>query len=140
MKKILFTICMAMLIFAATGCKKDVHMTTYYYTVEQNQWQTANNIDYYYAAFENVDITKNVIENGCVLVYLVDADQRDNPMPCEIYHSWDNNGVTSYYSDHFTFDAEVGVITFKFQSSDFSTAQSLSNIGRMVFKVCTLEN
>ena len=140
MKKILFTICMAIVMFAVSGCKKDVHMSVSYYTVEQNKWLTSNNLDYYYAAYENIDITKRIMENGCVSVYLVDADGRDNPLPCEIFRSWDNNGTTNYYSDNFSYDVEPGVITFKFQSSDFSTNQSVSTLGNVVFKVCVFEN
>ena len=138
MKKIVFALCMTMLLFATTGCKKDVQMYTSYYTVEPNKWLSANGIDYSYASYENVDITPNVIENGCVTAYFVDADGRDNPLPYEIYRQDATNG--NYYSETFTYDVEAGCITFKFEASDFDNAASLSQYGNITFKVCVFEN
>ena len=145
MKKILFSICMAILMFASVGCRKDpqhgVSMATAYYTVQQSQWITGTQLDYFYASFEDVDITSDVIEKGCVVVYFVDSDNRDNPMPCEFYkQGTDANGNTVYYADKFSFDAEPGIVTFKFQASDFDNAVSLSGYGDITFKVCVLAN
>lgn len=142
MKRILLALSMAMLVFATTGCKKDVRMYTSYYTVEPKHWVSANNLDYSYAPFENENITTDVIENGCVLVYLVDSDGRDNPLPYEIFRQ--DNSTDNYYSETFSYDASVengvGTITFKFEASDFDNAASLSQIGNTLFKVCVLEN
>lgn len=113
-------------------------MKVHYYTVQPAQWLSNADLDYMYASFEDSDITRDVIENGCVIAYFVDADERDNPMPCEVYRSWDNNGTIVYYAETFTFDVEQGVITFKFQSSDFDNETSISQYGNLVFKVCVL--
>lgn len=140
MKRIIFALCMAMMVFATTGCKKDVQMYTSYYTVTPSQWISNNNLDYSYAPFENADITPNVIEQGCVMAYLVDADGRDNPLPYEIFRQ----DGTNYYSETFSYDASVengvGTVTFKFEASDFDNATSLAQYGNMTFKVCVFEN
>ena len=162
MKKTIFAIIGAAIAVVISGCQKEpqttvIHTTdtvyrtierivetdgfdlkVHYYTVQPSQWLSSENIDYLYASFEDSDITRDVVENGCVIAYYVDADERDNPMPCEIYRSWDNNGTTVYYAETFTFDVEQGIITFKFQTSDFDNETSISQYGNLVFKVCVL--
>lgn len=116
-----------------------VQMKTHYYTVTPDKWVSNNDLDYLYAAYEDVDINASVIENGCVIAYFVDADGRDNPMPYEIYCSYEENGNILYYSDTFTYDVEQGIITFKFEASDFDNASSIAKYGNMQFKVCVLD-
>lgn len=151
-----------MILAATTGCVKEqstperqqqnvvynnttvingVQLMTHYYTVQPSQWQSANNVDYVYASFENVDITANVIENGCVICYFVDSDGRDNPMPYEFYRSYidDNTGNEIFYAETFSYDVEENSITFKFQASDFDTQTSIAQYGNMSFKVCVLD-
>lgn len=148
MKKILFVMAAAMLMLASVSCKKEdpapitgTQMITSYYTVKPSQWVTNNNIDYYYAAFENADITEDVVENGCVQVFLVDSENRDQPLPYEIFRTGTNdNGDEVLFSDNFTYDVEKSIVTFKFQSSDFSTGISLNDYGNIVFKVCVFRN
>ncbi len=148
MKKILFVMAAAMLMLASVSCKKEdpapitgTQMITSYYTVKPSQWVTNNNLDYYYAAFENADITKDVVENGCVQVYYVDSENRDNPLPYEIFRSIPVTDTTyAYYSDNFTYDIEESIVTFKFQSSDFNSSESLNDYGNIVFKVCVFRN
>ncbi len=155
MKRIPTLLCILVLVCVATGCQKEpqpvvynnttvvngVQMKTHYYTVQPSQWQGATNLDYVYASFENVDITANVIENGCVICYFVDADGRDNPMPYEFYRSYtdDNTGNEIFFAETFSYDVEERSITFKFQASDFQTQTSIEQYGDMSFKVCVLE-
>ncbi|MBO4751518.1 MAG: hypothetical protein J5526_02075 [Bacteroidales bacterium] len=145
MKKILFTICMAMLVFATTSCKKDrmietTNMETCYYTVKPNMWLAEPGGNYMYASFENSAITPNVIENGCVVAFLVDADNRDNPLPYEIFQ--EDNG--NFYSETFTYDVSyengTGMITFKFEASDLQNAVGIAGYNDMSFKVCVFES
>lgn len=145
MKKILFTICIAMLVFSTSSCKKDrmietTNMETWYYTVKPNMWLAAPNNEYMYAQFEDSHITPNVIENGCVVAFLVDADNRDNPLPYEMF--LEDNG--NFYSETFTYDASyesgTGQITFKFEASDLQNSVGIANYGDMVFKVCVFES
>ena len=72
-----------------TGCGEKARVITSYYTVNANQWEPATTlngdgtytINYYYSAWENVDISPEVIDNGVVLVYYLDNDGRDNQLP-----------------------------------------------------------
>ena len=143
---------MALLVLGTSGCKKDVHMHTSYYTVQAYNpnpsynyegWLSDDKLGYLYASFENEDITPDLIENGCVLAYFIDSDGRDNPLPYEVFYQYDNS--YSYYSDTFTYDVEsvagkTGIITFKFQTSDLENTTSIAKWGNVSFKVCVLEN
>ena len=128
-----------------TGCSEKARVITSYYTVEKNQWEPATTlnpdgtytINYYYSSWENIDITPDVIEEGVVLAYFLDADGRDNPLPYTL-HFVDNNG--EYYQELIEFDIETGKITFKIKDTDFNTAQSMNDIGTMKFKVSVIGN
>lgn len=159
MKKTLYSIIAVILIIMTVSCQKErepevirqieyiedpsgrLEMITSYYTVHPEQWMSASDVSYLFAPFENSDITKKTIEDGCVLVYLIDSEDRDNPLPYEIFQTGtDNNNNLVYYSDTFSFDAEQGRITFKFQASDFNNEQSLAAYGDIVFKVVVLRH
>ena len=128
-----------------TGCGEKARVITYYYTVNANQWEPATTlngdgtytINYYYSAWENVDISPEVIDNGVVLVYYLDNDGRDNQLPYTLYFV-DDNGVP--YQERIEYDVEVGKVTFKIKDTDFNTAQSMQNIGQMKFKVSVISN
>lgn len=169
MKKLLVPLAAMLLTVLATSCQKEqpatqqgnvynsttivngVQMKTYYYTVEQNQWQDEGS--YLYAPFENADITDNVLKNGCVVVYLIDVYNRDNPLPNETYCSWtDDEENIYYYSNTFSYDVSIeenqaqqrmSTIAFKFQASDFENDLSLeqfyADYGAPTFKVCVFD-
>ena len=128
-----------------TGCGEKARVITSYYTVNANQWEPATTlngdgtytINYYYSAWENVDISPEVIDNGVVLVYYLDNDGRDNQLPYTLYFV-DENGVP--YQERIEYDVEVGKVTFKIKDTDFNTAQSMQNIGQMKFKVSVISN
>ncbi|MCR4813074.1 MAG: hypothetical protein K5867_10845 [Bacteroidales bacterium] len=145
MKKIFLGLCMAMLVFATTGCKKDrmietTNMETCYYTVKPNMWLAAPNNEYMYASFENSAITPNVIENGCVVAFLVDADNRDNPLPYEMFLEDQGNFYSETFSYDVSFENGTGMITFKFAASDQQNSVGIANYGDMSFKVCVFES
>ena len=130
---------MAVVMLATVSCKKEQFMYTWQYTVTPAQWITNAYLDYYYAPFENVDITQDVVDNGCVMVYIIDSENRQAPLPCEIFRSGQNDaGETVLYSDNFTYDIQRGIITFKFQASDFDNDASIGEYGNITFKVCVL--
>ncbi len=131
------------------GCDDGAHVRTSYYTVQPNQWNQSVQLfddntyvtDYYYSQWQNEDITWDVIEDGVVLVYYIDDNGRDNILPYTEYNRMvDTAGNVTYYQERIEYDIEPGVITFKIKDSDFETAESMSNIGPMNFKVSTISN
>ena len=131
------------------GCEEGAHVRTVYYEVQPNQWDQSVMlyedgtyvVDYYYSQWQNVDITHDVIDNGVVLVYYIDAEGRDNLLPYTFYNrEVDTAGNVSYYQERIEYDVEPGIITFKIKDSDFGTTQSMANIGPMQFKVSTISN
>lgn len=128
-----------------TGCSEKARVITSYYTVNSNQWEPATTlnddgtytVNYYYSAWENIDITPDVIDNGVVLAYFIDADGRDNLLPYTMYFVGDDGAP---YQERIEFDIEAGKITFKIKDTDFNTAASMQNIGTMNFKVSVIRN
>lgn len=147
MKKLILPLLASLFLFA--GCTEKARIYTSYYTVEPNQWHQAittyddgtYDVNYYYASFANIDIDRNVINDGVVLAYYLDNDGRDNLLPYTLYlKGTDNNGNTVYYQERIEFDITEEVITFKIKDSDYNTTQSMQNIGRMKFKVSAICN
>lgn len=134
--------CIAM--FGMTSCGPEqvgARITTAYYTVQPYQWVTNANIDYYYSTWENADITPDVIDNGVVLVYYIDADKRDNILPYLLpYETPDGN----LYMENIRYDIETGAISFIIQDSDFGTDQTMRSITEngtvFQFKVSVIRN
>ncbi|MBP5326827.1 MAG: hypothetical protein J6Y98_02805 [Bacteroidales bacterium] len=143
MKKFLLPLIALVMLLA--GCSEKARVITSYYTVQPNKWQLATAVDgsgnlyvdYAYSTWENIDITPEVIDNGVVLVYMIDQDGRDNLLPYTFYFT-DPTGKN--YQERFEFDVQTGLITFKFKDSDFNTTQSLQNIGTLEFKVSVIGN
>ena len=100
MKKIVFPVLAALLL---SGC--DIHETyeTYeivkegtdmfvdYVTAKGNEWLNSGTEGqpgfYVYQEFTFPEVTTEVLEKGAVLVYLVDADGRDNILPKKFFGS-----------------------------------------------------
>lgn len=123
-----------------TSCIKeeDVHIhnygivKTFYIDVYSNHWVDRNDLPYIYASFSAPEITKEVIENGIVVAYFIDADERDNMLPYLLPY-YDNN-IGDYYYENVRFDVSRGEITFIIEDSDFNHANIPSH---MSFKVAT---
>ncbi len=128
-----------------TGCTEKARVMTSYYTVHPYEWEqsitTYNDgtydVNYYYSEWENIDITREVYDNGVVLAYYIDDSHRDNPLPYTLYLKDDQGNL---YQERIEFDVELGKITFKIKDNDFQTAVSMSNIGDMKFKVSCIGN
>ncbi len=143
MKKLLLPLIAMFLMLS--GCGEKAHVITSYYKVNSNQWEasvTLNNdgtytTNYYYSEWENIDITPDVINEGVVLVYYIDDDNRDNILPYTLYFT--DNGVP--YQERIEYDVERGKITFKVKTSDFGpTSMNTNPNNPMRFKVCVIRN
>lgn len=123
-----------------TSCIKeeDVHIhnygivKTFYIDVYSNHWVDRNDLSYIYASFSAPEITKEVIENGIVVAYFIDADGRDNMLPYLLPY-YDEN-IRDYYYENVRFDVSRGEITFIIEDSDCNHANIPSH---MSFKVAT---
>ncbi len=131
------------------GCSEKARVITSYYTVNPNQWEasitTYNDgtyiTNYYYSQWENVDITPDVIDNGVVLVYYLNEDGYDQLLPyTQYFQGTDDDGETIHWSTRMEYDIQNGVITFVLKDSDFNTAQTMSNLGTLKFKVSVIRN
>lgn len=157
MKKFLLPLLTLVVLFA--GCRKEeiirqeiyrsgTEMTVKYIDVAPAEWVTNSSVDYYYATVTVPEITDDVIENGCVLAYYVDASERDNQLPyllpqSESVYYVDTHLDTIYTTDlwtlNFRYDVEKSNITFIMESSDFHTDADVANLtGNCTFKVVIL--
>lgn len=145
MKKILFPIVLSALFLS--GC--DVYRT--YETIEVVKQGTDMFVDYIDAAgadwklsgtegqpgcyvyqeFRFDEITSDVLNNGAVLVYLVDAENRDNILP---YVFPVDNGQ-ELIMQNIRFDVERGILTLIIEWQDFK--RYIQDNYR--FKVCILQ-
>ncbi|MBR5832254.1 MAG: hypothetical protein IKY79_06525 [Bacteroidales bacterium] len=139
MRKIIIALFIAIPCFMTSCIKEeDVHIhnygivKTFYIDVYSNHWVDRNDLPYIYASFSAPEITKEVIENGIVVAYFIDADGRDNMLPYLLPYYDDNIG--DYYYENVRFDVSRGKITFIIEDSDFNHANIPSH---MSFKVAT---
>ncbi|MBR4811126.1 MAG: hypothetical protein IK039_05125 [Bacteroidaceae bacterium] len=145
MKKIFIPVIAASLLMS--GCTFHEHYDTYevvqqgtdmfvdYIVAKGNDWIPSGNEGqpgfYIYQEFEFPEITQNVLENGAVLVYLVDADGRDNILP---YVFPVDNGQ-DLLMQNIRFDVEKGILTIVIEWQDFRKYPQ----GDYDFKVCILQ-
>ena len=145
MKKIVFPIVLSAILFC--GC--DVYRTyETYEVIKQGTDMFVDYIDaygadwklsgtegqpgcYVYQEFRFDEITDNVLNEGAVLVYLVDAEGRDNILPyvCPV----DNQ--SELIMQNIRFDVEKGILTLIIEWQDFRK-YSQDNYR---FKVCILK-
>ncbi len=142
MKRFLFPVIAMLLLFATSSCEKSFvgpAISTHYYTVQPTQWVTNPQVGYYYATFNDADITNNAIDNGMVMVYYLNKDGNacyDQPLPF-IYYNVDGD---VYWEEQFSYDLNPGQVTFKFSCSDFNLEESLAYVQPMEFKVVVIQN
>lgn len=144
MKKIVFPVLAALLL---SGC--DIHETyeTYeivkegtdmfvdYVTAKGGEWLNSGTEGqpgfYVYQEFAFPEVTDEVLVDGAVLVYLVDADGRDNILP---YVFPVDNGH-ELIMQNIRYDVEAGKVTMAIEWQDFKRY----NQGDYKFKVCILK-
>jgi len=86
---------------------------------------------YVYQEFLFPEVTDNVMNDGAVLVYLVDADGRDNVLP---YVFPVDNGQ-ELIMQNIRYDVEKGKVTIVIEWQDFGKYQQVD----YKFKVCILQ-
>ena len=145
MKKIVFPIVLSAILFS--GC--DVYRTyETYEVIKQGTDMFVDYIDaygadwklsgtegqpgcYVYQEFRFDEITDNVLNEGAVLVYLVDAEGRDNILP----YVFPVDNHSELIMQNIRFDVEKGILTLIIEWQDFR--KYLQDNYR--FKVCILK-
>lgn len=115
--------------------KQGTDMFVDYVDAKGNEWEQSGQEGqpgfYIYQEFEFPEVTEDVLEYGAVLVYLVDADGRDNILP---YVFPVDNGY-ELIMQNIRYDVEKGIVTIIIEWQDFK--KYLQNDYR--FKVCILQ-
>ena len=142
MKKFLLPMIAAFVMLS--GCSEKAAVYTSYFTVHNDQWlqisDTETDGQYFYSKWEAPELNDDVIMNGAVVVYLI-SNGKDNVLPFTEYQiGTDEFGNTVFYQERLEYYLEPGYITFKFKSSDFNSATSMSTIGELKFKMCVINN
>ncbi len=145
MKKIILPMLACILAsLSFSGCSYDdsvvARVRTTYYTISPNDWlpvADGNQVISYYVPCLNNDVD---FTNGAITAYLCHEDG-DKALPYTIYNSQiDAQGFIVEWEDHLSYDIQSNGITFTLESSDFSTHETLNNIGKLQFKVCVIRN
>lgn len=115
--------------------KEGTDMFVDYVTAKGNEWfadGTEGQPGFYiYQEFSFPEVTTEVLEKGAVLVYLVDADGRDNILP---YVFPVDNGH-ELIMQNIRYDVEVGKVTMAIEWQDFKRYNQTD----YEFKVCILK-
>jgi len=146
MKKIVISMATAALLFCGCGdvyrtyetyeiVKQGTDMFVDYIDARGADWQLSGTEGqpgcYVYQEFRFDEITDAVLNTGAVLVYLVDADGRDNILP--YVFPVDNGEVL--IMQNIRFDVERGILTLIIEWQDFHKYIQ----GDYKFKVCILQ-
>lgn len=140
MKKVLFLLFIALNV--CSGC--DIHRTevikpgvdiyTQYVTVSPGDWER-NNVPegeagcYIYCTYPCKEIDRNVLDDGAVVVYMVDDTNGDNPLP----YVFPVTTKRSIISQNIRFNVKKGLITFIVEWDDAEIYELDYGIK---FKVC----
>lgn len=142
MKKIILMLTAIVLLFS--GCdihtteivKPGVDMFTDYIDANKADWNSAGREGdpgfYLYQEFKFGEITNRVLRDGSVLVYLVDADNRDNMLP---YVTLFDNG-RNIIMQNIRYEVEKGILTLVIEWQDFCSYKP--DLNNLKFKVCIL--
>lgn len=145
MKKMYFTVLSALLL---CGCgdvyrtyetyeivKQGTDMFVDYIDAKGNDWASSGTEGkagfYVYQEFRFDEINHDVLENGAVLVYLVDADGRDNILP---YVFPVENDYHELLMQNIRYEVEEGILTIVIEWQDFIKYHQPD----YTFKVCIL--
>lgn len=115
--------------------KQGTDMFVDYIDAKGDKWQLSGTEGqpgcYVYQEYSFGEITDEVLEKGAVLVYLVDAEGRDNILP---YVFPVDNGH-ELVMQNIRYDVEKGIVTLIIEWQDFHTYIQ----GDYRFKVCILQ-
>ena len=147
MKKFLFPLLAVMLVGVMTSCD-DYYIAqnltqTHEYQVSASQWITKDGLGYYYAPFQNADITSDIEKYGMVTAYVYD-DGRWNPLPYVypyLANDVDANGqpIQVTVAENIRFDWTTNEVTFIVQDLDGGMPADMRNFPTLTFKVCVLQ-
>ena len=102
-----------------------------------DKWQESGRVGtpgyYLYQEYKFPEITQDVINKGAVLVYLIDADKRENILP--YVYPLDNGA--NLVMQNFRFEVEKGILTLVVESQDFGDYGRLDS--KYIFKVCIIK-
>jgi len=128
-RKILNLIAIAILAISISGCKKDeqpqMEINSELYTIYNWNWDEP----YHYKEINIPEITKNVIDNGAILVYLKIPN---SDIYYQIPSSW---AISEGISIYFELSIEIGKIQIEMSSSN----QEFLSPYPMTFKVVVIE-
>jgi hypothetical protein len=96
--------------------------------------RSGNKGHYMYQEFSFPEINNDVLNDGAVLVYLIDDAKRDNILPLVLPYY--NNDLSGELTENVRYECENGILTIIIESSDFSSAPRDRD---MKFKVCILK-
>lgn len=148
-KRILLSIISIVMLVSFSSCSDEYiteehyHVTNvngstfinYEYTVNANNWVTQDGLNYYYASFQNQDITQYVENNGAVVAYVWE-DERWNQLPYVFpYYSASEDAT---WGENIRFDWKKGEVTFIIQDLDGGLPEGMANVPTMYFKVCVM--
>ena len=115
--------------------KQGTDMFVDYIDAKGDKWERSgiegNPGFYVYQEYRFDEITDDVLDKGAVLVYLVDADGRDNILP---YVFPVDNGY-ELIMQNIRYDVEKGILTIIIEWQDFKKYEQ----GDYRFKVCILQ-
>ncbi len=149
MKKIFLFAVATMLMFSGCGpdeyyitCEHDyAAIETHYVPVNYTLWADEPSFNnggdgpYIFYTHNMPEITNEVIENGVVLIYLIE-NGRDNILP--YLRPWGINTFDEPFSQNVRFNIEKGKITFIIEASDLDFPNY--PVGTLEFKVVILQN
>ena len=127
-----------------TGCEKYVTeqyytqgatIETYYVTAKARDWRE-NGVEgkegyYMYQSFKFPEIDNSVVENGAVLVYMIDGNGRDNQLPLAIPYE----DEYPFVLENIRYDVIEGELTTIIECTDFLYAPRSMDID---FKVVVI--
>lgn len=135
-KKFLLPLLAMFIIGLTAGCTREDASVSYLYTVTASQWVTSATTPYYYATFENYDITPDVENHGMVVAYVLE-DGRWNQLPYVFpYYSAAEDAT---WGENYRFDWTTNEVTFIVQDLDGGMPEDMANIPTCYFKVCVLK-
>ena len=149
MKRFILPLIAILLLGVTSSCTDEYYIyqnvtQTHEYTVSGSQWVTSDNVNYYYASFNNADITSAIEEHGTVVAYVFD-DGRWNPLPYVYPYSItvedQNTGelVDITIAENIRFDWTTNEVTFIMQDLDGGMPEGVGRLPTMTFKVCVLQ-
>jgi len=102
------------------------------YDIDASGWE--GNVDGFVTTLNVPELTKNIYENGAVLVYLLKNESTPDKSFSQLPYTWLNNTMTEYMD----FDAYIGSIDITLRWVDNGVNNTEAPKGRYTFKVIVI--